>query len=186
MWEGLEKQGRNLEEAFFLQRDAELIAQHKKLEEMKKTRESLSEISGIRNVKVIDKLMELKVSPSILASLVVLPLVEVAWADGELHENERKAVLAEAAKDGLSKGSIDYSLLEAWLKHRPPAALLDSWAHYIEGLHEVMTRQELDSLKAELLDRARKVANAEGGFLGLSKISPEEKTVLKKMEDAFK
>lgn len=181
------ERGRSLEELFFRQRDAELIVQHKQLEQMKETREALTEVSGISNSKVLDRLIEFKVSPSILASLAILPLVEVAWADGNLDEKERKAVLVAATGNGIGKGSVDYDLLETWLKHRPPARLLEAWTHYMSGLCEAMNEEELDVFRSDLLTRARKVAKAAGGFLSLtSKISDEEQSVLKKMEDAFK
>ena len=183
MDDALAKRGHSLEEMFFKERDAQLITQRKKLEHMENTRKALADVSGIRNPKVLDKLVELEVSPSTLASLAVLPLVEVAWADGHLDEKEKQAVLAESAKGGITKESIDYAMLDAWLKERPSPKLLEAWIHYIAGLREVMGPQELNDLKSGLLDRAKKVAEAAGGFL--SKISTEEKAVLKKMEDAF-
>lgn len=186
MDDALAKRGHSLEEAFFMERNAKLIEQRKKLEELQKTKETLTQVSGIRNEKVLDKLMELGVSPSVMASLSVLPLVEVAWADGQLSEAEKDAVLAEAGKEWLVKGSVNHELLAAWLKERPSAKFLEAWIYYIKGLRENLTAQQLEDLKAELLGRAKKVADAAGGFLGLSKISDEEKAVLKRMEDAFK
>ena len=118
------ERGRSLEELFFRQRDAELIAQHKQLEKMKKTRENLTEVSGIRNPKVLDKFIEFEVTPSILASLAILPLVAVAWADGDLNTRERKAVLDGAAKSGINQSSMDYKLLGSWLKQRPSPDLI--------------------------------------------------------------
>ena len=183
MDDALSKRGHSFEEVFFMQRNAELIAQRKKLEQMEKDKNALAEVSGIRNPKVLDKLVELEVPPATLASLTILPLVEVAWADGHLDEKEKKAVLAGAAKGGIIKDSVDYALLDAWLKERPSPKLLEAWIHYIAGLCEVMGPKELSDLKSEVLNRAKKVAEAAGGFL--SKISVEEKMVLKKMEDAF-
>ncbi len=185
MDDSLAQRGRSLEEAFFRQRDAELIEHHKKLELMKTNREALMLISGIRNPKVLDQLTELGISPSVLASLAILPLIEVAWADGELSASEKQAVMDGAAKGGLVKGSIDHAILEAWLKERPDPKFLNAWMHYIEGLREVMQPEELKSLKSELLERAKAVAEAAGGFVGLSRISSQEQAVLSKMEKAF-
>ncbi len=182
----LYESGLSLEEAFFRKRDAEMIAQHKKIEKMKRTREALADIAGIHNPKVLDKLIELEVSPEVLASIAVAPLVEVAWADGHVDEKEHEAVLAAAAMNGIIKGSVDYALLDAWLKQRPPAQLLTAWVHYIEGLCETLNEQESLALKVELMGRARKVAEADGGFLGIAfKVSVQEQAVLKTMEDAF-
>jgi hypothetical protein len=182
----LYQSGLSLEEAFFRKRDAELIEQHRKIERIKRTREALSEISGIHNPKVLDRLIELEISFEVLASIAVVPLVEIAWADGHVDEREHKAVLEAAAGTGIRKGSVDYNLLDVWLKHRPPAKLLDAWVHYIEGLCETMSPQERNALRLELIGRARKVAEAAGGILGLAfNISLEEHAVLKKMESAF-
>ena len=186
MEDSLSQRGRSLEEAFFRERDAKLIEERKKLEQQKKSKEELAVISGITNPEILDKLIALGVSPGVLASLSVLPLVEVAWADGKLDPKEKDAILLAAAQGGLSKGSVDYNLLDAWLKERPSSQCLEAWLHYIAGLREVLNQQELNDLKASLLGRARRVAEATGGLMGIgSKISAEEQDILKKMENAF-
>jgi len=177
--------GFSLEEAFFRKRDVELIEQHRKLEKIKRTRETLSEISGIHNAKVLDKLIELDVSPQVLSSMAVVPLVEVAWADGKIDDNQRAAILVSAEGNGIGKGSTDHALLENWLKHRSPAKLLDAWMHYIAGLCEIMNEEERNAFRKDLIGRARKVAGSSGGVLGLVKISSEEQAILKTMESAF-
>lgn len=178
--------GLSLEEAFFRKKDAELIALQCKLEAVKQTRQALSDISGIHNPKVLDKLIELEISPNILASMAIVPLVEVAWADGTIDDKERAAVLEAADANGIKSGSCVYLLLQNWLQHKPPARLLEAWLHYIEGVCETMTPAERHSLRSDLLDRARKVAGSSGGILGVAlKISPAERSVLKKMEHAF-
>ena len=66
------------------------------------------------------------------------------------------------------------------------AELLDAWVHYIQGLCEVLEPTERDTLKKSLMDRARQVAEAAGGFLGLSsKVSNAEKKMLAQLEKAF-
>lgn len=183
----LEGRARRLEDAFFLKRDAQLIELHKEQQRIQKTKEELAKSSGIRNPKVLDKFVELNITPNLLASLFVLPLLEVAWADGELDAKEREAVLKASSDGGLVKGSLDYQLLESWLKERPSKHFLDAWLHYMEGLREVLSQEELDNLKVAFLDRARHVAEAAGGILGFgTKISAKEQEVLTKMEKAFK
>jgi hypothetical protein len=187
MDDALAKRGHSLEEAFFAQRNAQLIEQRRRLDELEKNKEELAKISGIKNPKVLEKLLELGITPTVLASLSLVPLVEVAWADGELDIKERKAVLDAAAKGGFSEGSVDFKILGEWLKEKPSPKFLEAWMQYIEGLRESLTQAELDDLKVQLLSRARQVAEAAGGFMGIgSKISEQEQAVLKKMEAAFK
>ncbi|MBF0253788.1 MAG: TerB family tellurite resistance protein [Candidatus Omnitrophica bacterium] len=178
--------GRSLEDAFFRKRDEELLEQQRKLHKMKQTLKTLQEVSGIHNSRILNKLMELEVSPALLASIAVVPLVEVAWADGKADEKERRIVLEIAAENGIKKGSTDYDLLENWLKHRPTAKLLEAWTHYIAGICENMSASECKTFETEILDKAKKVAQATGGVMGVMlQISPEEKAILKKMEKAF-
>lgn len=181
------KRGQALEALFFRKQDAALIAQHERLEHKRRTREALAEVSGIQNPQVLDTLMQLDITPSIMASLAVVPLMEVAWADGLVQEKERETILASASECGICKKSVDYELLEAWLNHRPPKKLLAAWTHFISGLCETMTAPEREALRFELLSHAQAVAEAAGGFLGLtSKISAREQAILDEMSAAFK
>ena len=57
--------------------------------------------------------------------------------------------------------------------------MVEAWKHYLNGLCKKLTPPEIEELKHDLLDLARKVAQAAGGFLGLgNKISAAEQAVL--------
>jgi hypothetical protein len=186
MDEILSNNGRLLEEEFFAKKDAILIEKLRELERMEQTQKALSKVSGITNEAVLKRLMELDIHADLLATLTLVPLVETAWADGEVQHVERKAILAGATRNGMGPGSVDYVLLEQWLKQKPPAKMLDAWILYIRGLCEVMSDAEVQEIKSLFLTRARRVAEAAGGFLGLtSKISRSEEAMLKKLESAF-
>lgn len=186
MDELLEKNARLLEDEFFAKRDAVLIAKLRELERMEQTQKALSEVSGITNQAVLKRLLELDIHPDLLATLALVPLVEMAWADGGIQEDERKAILAGSTLNGMGPGSVDYVLLEEWLKQKPPPRMLEAWIVYIRGLCEVMSEPEIQEIKTLFLGRARKVAEAAGGFLGLtSKISRSEEAMLKQLESAF-
>jgi hypothetical protein len=86
----------------------------------------------------------------------------------------------------MGRASIDYALLEEWLKQKPPAKMLEAWIVYIRGLCEVLTPAERNEIKSIFLARARAVAEAAGGFLGLtSRISGQEAAMLTKLASAF-
>lgn len=186
MPEFLFERGRRLEDAFFQKRDAELLAKQRELEKMKHTQKALSEVSGITNPEVLKRLVDLDIGPAVLASLAVVPLVEVAWADGEIHADERKAIHDAVEALDTGKQKIDTALLESWLNHKPPKSLLEAWLHYIAGLCESLTPRECDELRRSFVDRAARVAEAAGGFLGLGRVSADEKIVIEKMERAFR
>lgn len=176
-----------IDDLFFLKEDQKLIEQLKAIKKMNETKEVLSQVSGIKNEQVLDKLVELNVRPETLASLSLIPLVEVAWADGKIDPNEYNAVLASAEKMGFPKGSPDYEILSQWMTHRPSNELLDAWIHYIQGLCEKLTTEEKQQLKIELMEHTSLIAKASGGFLGLgNKISKSELSIIEKLESAFK
>jgi len=178
--------GKSLEDAFFHQQDSVLIQRHREELRRQRSAKEISDSSGITNTAVLAKLVEMGITSELATSLSIIPLVEVAWADGNVDAKEREAVLAGAAKCGLAKGRLDYEMLESWLARRPPAELREAWAHYIKGLCELLSESERAELKKDLLKRARAVAEASGGFLGItSGISASEKKVLENLESSF-
>ena len=185
-FEFLAQRARQLEDEFFAKQDAVLVAKRGELERMAHTQAALSEVSGITNEAVLAHLVKLDLHADLLATLALVPLVEVAWADGAIQAPERRAVLDVAAGSGMAPGSVDYALLEAWLAHRPASAMLEAWVLYIQGLSEALTKDEREAMRTQLMSRARLVADAAGGFLGLTpKTSRDEKGVLARMNAAF-
>jgi hypothetical protein len=182
----LRERGRSLEEEFFRREDARLKERLRQAAERESAREALVRASGIKSPEVLDRLIDLDIHPETVAALSLVPLVEVAWADGSLDASERGAVLERADTAGFAPGSIERALLETWLSRKPEPKLLRAWVHLVEGLCEQMSPQEVAALKEGLLDKARAVAGASGGFLGLgSKISAKEADVIRRLESAF-
>lgn len=180
------KFSKTLEDQFFYKQDQILMEEFHRMQEMKETKETLAKVSGITNDEILRKFVKLDIRPEIVASLAVVPLIEVAWADGKVDEKEKAAVLEAAAASLFAKNSIDFKLLAQWLEHRPPKSLLDAWTHYIEGLCKELTATEKAELKKELIGHARQVAEAAGGFMGLgSKISEAERRMLGYLESVF-
>ncbi|MBN1945587.1 MAG: hypothetical protein JW797_07910 [Bradymonadales bacterium] len=174
-----------LEEAFFLEQDQHLLAELRKEAKVKQTRQALKEVSGIDNELVLDKLIELDVRPEVVASLSLVPLIEVAWADGHADAKEKQAILEASQKVGLVKGEIDYELLSRWLDRQPGPELMTAWILFVKALCEKLSDDERAALKQEILADARAVAAASGGFLGIGKSSRSEKLMLQQLEQAF-
>lgn len=181
----IHKRAQVLEGAYFLERDKNLVERHRQMKEMAETREALAAVSGIKNEVILNRLVELNVKPEIVAALATIPLIEIAWADGKLDSEEKKAVLSHVSEQGIKAGSLEYDIIESWLTNRPDRKLLSAWQAYIKGLCEELSEDERKILKDELLRCTRAIAEASGGFLGLGKISFGEQKMLKKLEDSF-
>lgn len=175
-----------LEEAFFAQQDQAILRRLRDAEASKSKKEALAAASGITDDAVLDKLTALGLDSATVAALSLVPLVLVAWADGAIDDKERGAVLSAAAEAGVEDGGPGHQLLGGWLAKRPPPQLLSAWTDYIRAMAPTLSEDGRRDLKSNLLDRARKVAEAAGGFLGAGrKISPTERDVLDRLEKAF-
>ncbi len=175
-----------LEEAFFAQQDQELLRRLKEADAKKSKKEALSAASGITDDSVLEKLVALGVDGATVAALSLVPLVLVAWADGEMDAKERGAVLSAAAEAGVEEGGPGHQMLGRWLATRPPPQLLATWTDYVRAISPTLSDGARQQLKSDLLGRARQVADAAGGFLNaVWKTSPAEMDVLAKLEKAF-
>jgi hypothetical protein len=133
-----------------------------------------------------EKLVGLDIGPETWAAVSLVPLVEVAWADGRVEAKEKWAVLSAAEANGIAPGSPSHTLLESWLARRPDGRLLEAWGLYIVDLCATLEEAEKSAVREQVLGRARRVAESTGGFLGLgSKISSEEEIVLSELAKAF-
>ncbi len=176
-----------LEESFFARENAKLLEQLQTEKDTHETRLALAEISGIESDEILEKLCALGIEADTWAAVSIAPLVEIAWADGTIDDKERQAVLSSAEANGISSESTGYRLLEGWLAHRPDGRLLEVWGAFIVGLCAELGASEREALKEQILGRARSIAEATGGFLGLgNKISSEEEIILAELAKAFK
>lgn len=175
--------GRTLEEEFFRKEEAKILERMRAQKAAAITREELTRATGISDAAALDALLSLGLSPATLAALSLVPLVEVAWASGGVDAAERKAVLAAAGETGIDAASRD--LLASWLTHAPDRALLEAWKGYVATMSKSLEPAQRERLKSELVGRARKVASASGGVLGIGKISKEEDAVLQELSKAF-
>ncbi len=187
MSDGLNDRRKELEEAFFAKQNEAHLAKLKAEKQKSLDKAGITEITGITNDEVLEKLLAMKMDRETVAALSLFPLIDVAWADGAVDDKERAAVLKAAEASGLLNGSAAHNLLEGWLKLKPAAALHSTWANYVKAMVEGMKPDDKTLLKNELLGKARAVAEASGGILGMgAKISKSEADALKKLEDAFK
>src|SRR5438105_4392574 len=111
--DSLHERGKELEEAFFRQMNEKLTEKLKAEAQAKLDKEALSKLTGIKADALLDRLLELKLGPSTVAAFGLLPVVEVAWADGRVDDQEKRAVLDAAQKTGVTASGVE--MLEHWL-----------------------------------------------------------------------
>jgi hypothetical protein len=175
-----------MEDAFFAREDALLLQRLRELDEAKRKKEALSAASGIADDAVLEHLAALNISSETLAALSLIPLVAVAWADGSINDKQRASVFSQAAEVGIRAGDISHELFEQWLAEPPKPALVSAWKEYISAFAATLRQDDRRALKAELLNRARTVAESAGGFLGIgNNMSQPEQDMLDELATAF-
>ena len=168
----------DLEEAFFAEENARLLADLRSKSEKEERRELLRRVVRIKDEAFLDRLIALGIGPETAMALRLLPLVFVAWADGEIDDRERKAILNAASEQGLAAEKIVRKVLKDWLVQKPSDRLLALWKDYIGHIWNRFTDDEQLQMRHNLLTAAEEVAEAAGGFLGVAKISAAERAVI--------
>jgi hypothetical protein len=180
------KEARSLEEAFFLKHDARLIEEMRRREATLTQKKALTEVSGITDEKLLDRLIAHEIHAESLAAFALVPIVEVAWSDGAVHPGETAVILRAVEDFGVQKGSLAHQLVEEWMTRRPESRLMQCWLDYTRVLLQDLPPEDRESLRNVVLKHARAVAEAAGGFLGYGRVSDAEAKMLRKLEEAFR
>ena len=112
--------------------------------------------------------------------LPLMPLIQVAWADGSVSGAEERSVTELAERRGIEEGSAAHQFLKRLLLERPS----DLFFERVNRVLMHMVAADPDSwVKKSIPELCREVAEASGGFLGVfgSKISEEEQTLIDKL-----
>jgi hypothetical protein len=181
----LEERGRALENQFYEKENQAKLAAMKAKLDSQGGKDELRKASGMSDDAVLDKLVGLGLRANTIAALSLVPLIQVAWADGKIQDNERVAILQGAHGKGLEKGTPGYELLQTWLQKKPSSELIDAWEAYIKALASQLNDEQNRLLKNQIVGFAKMVAGAAGGFLGIGRISSDEEKVLHRIEAAF-
>lgn len=174
------------EEEYFKTKDASIMGKLKQVFEAKITKDELRKQAGITDEAVLDRLVKLNINGHLLTAFKLLPLVEIAWADGSVDKEEARIVHDAAIKAGVPATGPAMERLEEWLHRGPTKDGRKAWYMFAEELRKTLSPAEMDTFRKELLKYAHDVAHASGGVLGLfGQISPGEKRVLDELTKAL-
>ena len=84
----LEERGRALENQFYDKQNQDKIAAMKSKLDSQSSKEDLRKVSGMTDDTVLEKLVHLGLAANTIAALSLVPLIQVAWADGAIQDNE--------------------------------------------------------------------------------------------------
>jgi len=181
-----EQRRKGFETEFFAKQEQQLLAKLRLVLAKEHPRETLKKVTGIEDDKIIETLVALNVNHDTLAAFALYPLVEVAWADGQVDEREREAFFRAAAEMGLGEGTPGHIALKQFLRDTPREEARKAWFAWSSEVNKHLEPAERKKVREALLQRARAVAEATGGFLGLgTRITAGEQKVLDRIAEAF-
>jgi hypothetical protein len=184
--DAFESRRTSFEEGYFRKKDVELVEKLRAVFQSKHDREELRRITGITSEEVLDRMMAVHVKGEMLTAFKLLPLVEIAWADGVCDKREGEAVVRAAVKYGIAPDSSALQQIKGWLERGPDPEARKAWLMYAAELRKTLTPAELKTFRDDLLSTAREIASLSGGILStFFTVSGNEKDVLKKIRDAL-
>lgn len=184
--DALHQRGRSLEDAFFAERDRQLAAAIQRQLTAEDTQHALAAAMGIADPDALKAVARLQTGIEVMAATALLPLVEVAWCDGDVSAQEKAAVLKGAVEMGVAEKSPLYQMLQSWLDRRPSREAVAAWKEYVQALRATLDSENRARLRQGIMGRAEGVAKAAGGILGLgNKVSAAERACLDDLATAF-
>ena len=172
---------RSLEEEYFRKQDAKLIEKLRERGQLEEIAGALAAKLQVDDPELLRRIVALGITLDTSPAFLLAPLVQVAWAEGNVTDRERDTVLRLAVARGVEKSSPAHAQLEEWLRARPSNELFDTAAVAIKvGLSVLTPAERLDRI-TRIVEACQEVADASGGLsrlLGLGAISGEEESVL--------
>ncbi len=173
--------GRALEEEYFRKREQELIEKLRRRAAADAELHQLGERAGVADEEILQDLQDLGYTPETVMLLHLVPLVQVAWADGRVSERERALIVEAARARGVEADSPADQQLAQWLTSRPPEEVFERNLRAVRAFLESRPAAEREASERELLSLSTAVASASGGLLGIGAVSAEERALLARL-----
>jgi hypothetical protein len=172
----LAERGRSLEEEYFRRRDRELVERMRAAAAADAARKELGSVTGLNDADV-DELRTLGFTPDTIGLLPLVPLLQVAWAEGGVSAEERALIVQLARARGIGEGSAADAQLAGWMD-APPASVFAGAARLVSAMLDAPGSASGGLTRDDLVAYCEQVAAASGGFLGIKKISAEERALI--------
>ncbi|MHB8800670.1 MAG: hypothetical protein ACYDBY_19670 [Thermoanaerobaculia bacterium] len=174
------------EEEYFLRAETELLEKVRVRAAKEAERRAMGEQHGVEDPEILAAFEDAGYDRHTVQVLHLVPILQIAWVDGEISKAEREEILRLAAARGVDEGSPAHVRLLSWLDAPPSPEFFERTMTILARLIEILPEEREVALQGEIMTSALKVASASGGFLGLgSKVSAEEKALLAHFAESF-
>jgi hypothetical protein len=177
---------RAAEEDFFQKRDREILENMRKAAAAERRRTEMGAAIGVADAETLRELEELGFTPDTIVLLPLVPVVQVAWAEGGVSTAERDLLVQLARSRGIAEGSAADQQLSQWLTRPPDSRVFAGATRLVRAMLDANPPAQGDLDADALVRYCEKIAEASGGFLGLNRISSEERALLATVATALK
>ena len=172
----IQERGRSLEDDYFKKKDRELIEKIQRAAEADRARADVGRAAGLSDPALAQELLDLGFTADTVALLPIVPILQMAWAEGGVSQSERDLIVRFARSRGIAEGSAADQQLTSWLANRPSEAVFARAGRLIRAVLDSGSDPGLNA--DDLVAYAEKIASASGGVFGIGKISSEERALL--------
>src|SRR5687768_9643607 len=171
---------RALEDEYFRRKDKELIEKMRKAAAADVARAEMGKRTGLADPELLQELEALGFTPETVILLPLVPIVQVAWAEGGVSAAERELIVKLARARGISEGSSADAQLKEWLDRRPSDRVFTDATRLIQAMLDAPGHPGISVTADDLVKQAEAIASASGGMLGIiGRVSAEERELLK-------
>jgi hypothetical protein len=175
--DAIRERGRSLEDDYFRKKDRELVERMRRAAAAEEARKDLSSKTGLEDPELLKELEALGFTPETVSLLPLVPIVQMAWAEGGVSDAERKLLIQLARSRGVVEGGVADRMLAEWLDRRPSPQVFERAMRLVRAM--LATPAQEGTLSADDLVRyCENIAAASGGIFGINKISAEERALL--------
>ena len=182
----LDDRRRASEDDYFRKKDRELVEKMRAAAAADLAKSELSARTGLSDPALLAELAALGFTPETVSVLPLVPIVEMAWAEGGVSAAERKLLVTLARSRGIAEGSPADLQLADWLARQPSPAVFERATRLIRAMLDTGSPAGGKLSADELIKYSESIAAASGGVLGFGKVSAEERATLARIVAALK
>jgi hypothetical protein len=174
----LSERERGLETEYFRKKEQELIEKMRRRTALAEDRKQMAEATGVADTEVLEALQELGYTAMTIKLMPIVPLVQVAWAEGGVTAKERKLLIEIAEARGITPDTPAYDQMLGWLDREPPQEFYDNTLRGLRLLLHAIPDDLRDASRQSLVEYCAQIAEVSGGILGFGKVSDEERSLI--------
>jgi hypothetical protein len=182
----LDDRRRASEDDYFRKKDRELVEKMRAAAAADRAKSELSASTGLSDPALLAELAALGFTPETVSVLPLVPIVEMAWAEGGVTAAERTLLVTLARSRGIAEGSPADRQLSEWLSRQPSPAVFERATRLIRAMLDTGSPAGGTLTADELIKYSESIAAASGGILGLGKVSADERATLARIVAALK